>query len=302
MTEVVLDTLDEERRQFLLETSVLDTMCGPLCDAATGRQGSAEVLVELERANLFLIPLDDRREWYRYHELFADVLRNRLLQSDPELALAVHRRASEWLGPEGYRYEAVRHAVAANALESAITLVLEDWRPSLEQDDAAAILRQLEELPRTNVERDARLAVVRAWALSALNRREDSLAALESAESARFEPPMPCGLPFEAATALTRACFPWGDSARMLGAAERASELLGDTFSVGRPISLLALGWARRLTGESEAARAPLEQAAFLAARSNQWLVAGIAKAMLARISLETDDVDVDVVRRLGVR
>ena len=142
LTEVVLDTLDEERHQFLLETSVLDTMSGPLCDAATGRQGSAEVLVELERANLFLIPLDDRREWYRYHELFADVLRNRLLQSDPELALAVHRRASEWLGPEGYRYEAVRHAVAAHAPESAITLVLEDWRPSLEQDDAVAILRQ----------------------------------------------------------------------------------------------------------------------------------------------------------------
>ena len=294
LTEVVLNALDEERHQFLLETSVLDTMCGPLCDAATGKQGSAEVLIELERANLFLIPLDDCREWYRYHELFADVLRNRLLQSDPELARAVHRRASEWLGPEGYRYEAVRHAVAANALESAIALVLEDWHPSLEQDDAVAILRQLEELPSTYVERDPRLAVVGAWALSALARRDDSLAALESVESARFERPMPCGLPFEAATALTRACFPWGDSARMLGAAAQASELLGDTFSIARPVSLLALGWARRFTGDCEAARAPLEQAAFLAARSNQWLVAGIAKAMLARILLETVDGDVD--------
>ncbi len=295
LTEVVLDALDEDRRQFLLETSVLDTMCGSLCDAATGRQGSAEVLVELERANLFLIPLDDRREWYRYHELFADVLRYRLLQSDPELVRTVHRRASDWLVPEGYRYEAVRHAVAANEVESAIALVLDDWYPSLEQDDAAAILRQLEEIPWTNVERDARLAIAWAWALSALNRREDSLAALESAETARCERAMPCGLPFEAATALTRACFPWGDAARMLGAAGHASELLGDTFSIGRPVSLLALGWARRFAGEYEAARAPLEQAAFLAARSNQWLVAGMAKAMLARISLETDDVDVAV-------
>ncbi len=295
LTEVVLNTLDEERHQFLLETSALDTMCGALCDAATGRQGSAEVLVELERANLFLIPLDDRREWYRYHELFADVLRNRLLQSDPELARAVHQRASEWLGPEGYRYEAVRHAVAANASESAITLVLEDWRPSLEQDDAAAILRELDELPRANVERDPRLAVVSAWALSVLNRREDSLAALESAELAGSERPMPCGVPFDAATALIRAYFPWGDSARMLGAAARASELLDDSFSVGRPVSLLALGWARCLTGEDEAARAPLEQAAFLAARSNEWLVVGIARAMLARISLEAGDIDIAV-------
>ena len=295
LTEVVLETLDEERRQFLLETSVLDALCGPLCDEATGRHGSVEGLIELERANLFLIPLDDCREWYRYHELFADALRNRLLQSDPELARTVHRRASEWLGREGYRYEAVRHAVAADELESAITLVLDDWRPSLAEDDAAAILRQLEELPWAGVEQDARLAVVSAWALGALNRREESLAALESAESARFERPMPCGLPFEAATMLARACFSWGDSARMLGAAEHASEMLGDTFTIGRPVSLLALGWARPLTGEYEGARAPLEQAAFLATRSNQWLVAGIAKAMLARISLEIDDVDVAV-------
>ena len=295
LTEVVLDTLDEERHQFLLETSVLDRMCGSLCDAATGRQGSAEALVELERANLFLIPLDDRRDWYRYHELFADVLRNRLLQCDPELARDVHQRASEWLGREGDRHEAVRHAVAAGALETATALVLEDWQPSLEQGDAAAILRELDVLPGPDVEQDARLAVARAWALSVLNRREDSLAALESAEAAQMERPMPCGLPFEAATALTRACFPWGDSAGMLGAAERASELLHDTFSVGRPVSLLALGWARGFQGDGEAARAPLEQAAFLAARSEQWLVAGIAKALLARITLETDDVDAAV-------
>ena len=295
LTEVVLDTLDEERHQFLLETSILEAMSGPLCDAATDRRGSAEVLVELERANLFLIPLDDRREWYRYHELFRAVLRNRLLQSDPELALTVHRRASEWLGREGYRYEAVRHAVSAGALEAAIALVLEDWRPSLEQRDAVALLRELEELPPTSDEQDARLALVRAWALSVLNRREESLGALESAESARGAPPMPCGLPFEAAIALTRACFPWGDSAQMVDAAAQASDMLSDTFSLARPVSLLALGWARRLKGEDESALAPLEQAAFQASRSNQWLVAGMAKALLARISLATDDVDVAV-------
>ena len=208
----------------------------------------------------------------------------------------MHQRASEWLGREGDRHEAVRHAVAAGALESATALVLEDWRPSLEQDEAAAILRQLEEIPGPDVEQDARLAVASAWALSVLNRREDSLAALDSAESAHSERPMPCGLPFEAATALIRACFPWGDSAGMLDAAETASELLDDTFSIGRPVSLLALGWARRFKGEHEAARAPLEQAAFLAARSDQWLVAGIAKAMLARITLETGDIDAAAV------
>ena len=295
LTEVVLDTLDEDSRLFLLETSVLDSMNGPLCDAAVQRQGSAELLVELERANLFLVPLDDRREWYRYHQLFAEVLRNQLLRSDAEHAHEVHRRASEWYAAAGDGYEAVRHAVAADELETAITLVFEGWRPSLEQGHAEASLRQLEALPLTNVERDARLALVKAWALGVLNSREDSLAALEAAEAARFDGPMRCGLSFEAATALTRACFPWGDSDGMLGAANRVCELQGDTLSSGRSLSLLALGWARLFAGEHEVARAPLEQAAFLAARSKQWLVAGIAKALRARISLEADDVDASV-------
>ena len=295
LTEVVLDTLDEDSRLFLLETSVLDSMNGPLCDAAVQRQGSAELLVELEHANLFLVPLDDRREWYRYHQLFAEVLRNQLLRSDVELAHQVHRRASEWYAAAGDGYEAVHHAVAADELETAVTLVFESWQPSLDQAHAEASLRQLEELPWTNVERDPRLALVKAWALGVLDSREDSLVALEAAETGRFDEPMRCGLSFEAATALTRACFPWGDSSGMLGAATTACELQGDTLSSGRPLSLLALGWARLFAGEAEAAREPVEQAAFLATRSNQWLVAGIAKALLARISLEADDVDTAV-------
>ena len=295
LTEVVLDTLDDDSRRFLLETSVLEEMCGPLCDAAARRQGSGELLVELEHANLFLVPLDDRREWYRYHPLFAEVLRNQLLRSDAELDREVHRRASEWYAANGYEYEAVRHAVAADELETAVTLVFEGWRPSLEQGHAEASLRELEELPWTNVERDGRLALVKAWALSVLNCREESLAALDAAEAARFDGPMRCGLSFEAATTLTRACFPWGDSSGMLAAATRVCELQGDTISSGRPLSLLALGWARLFAGDHEAARAPLEQAAFLAARSKQWLVAGIAKALLARISLEADHVDAAV-------
>ena len=295
LTEVVLDTLDEQSRQFLLETSVLESMCGPLCDAIVGRQGSVELLVELEHANLFMVPLDDRREWYRYHQLFAEVLRNQLLRSDAELAHEVHRRASEWYAANGSRYEAVHHAIAADELETAVTLVFDGWRPSLEQAHAEASLRQLEELPWRKVERDPRLALVRAWALGVLNSREDSLAALETAEAGRFDGHMRCGLSFEAATALTRACFPWGDSSRMLGAATRACELQGDTLSSGRPLSLLALGWARLFAGEADAAREPHEQAAFLATRSKQWLVAGIAKALLARISLEADEIDAAV-------
>ena len=295
LTEVVLERVDEESRQFLLETSLLDAMSGPLCDAAVRRGGSGEMLAELEQGNLFLVPLDDRREWYRYHQLFAEVLRNQLLRTDAELAREVHRRAAEWYAANGHPCDAVRHAVAADELETAVMVVVDGWHPSLEQEDAEASLRQLGALPPTNVEHDARLGLVQAWALGVLNRCEESLAALETAEAARFDGPMHGGLSFEAATALTRACFPWGDSDRMLDAANRVCELQGDTLSSGRALSLLALGWARLFAGEHELARVPLEQASFLAARSTQWLVAGVAKALLARISLEADDVDAAV-------
>ena len=85
-----------EVRDFLLRTAVLDRLTGPLCDAVTGQSGGAAMLADLERANLFLVPLDTERSWYRYHHLFADVLHARLLTEDPDLVPQLHRRASDW--------------------------------------------------------------------------------------------------------------------------------------------------------------------------------------------------------------
>ena len=83
-------------RDFLLRTAVLDRLTGPLCDAVTGQSGGAAMLADLERANLFVVPLDTERSWYRYHHLFADVLHARLLAEDPDLVPQLHRRASDW--------------------------------------------------------------------------------------------------------------------------------------------------------------------------------------------------------------
>src|SRR5664279_524654 len=100
-------------RGFLLHTAVLDRLTGPLCDAVTGREDGSQMLGALERANLFLVPLDDRREWYRYHHLFADVLRAHLLAGRPDLVALLHRRASLWYERHNLTEEAVRHALAA---------------------------------------------------------------------------------------------------------------------------------------------------------------------------------------------
>jgi len=291
LAEVVLDTLDPEPRQFLLETSVLESMCGPLCDVVTGREDSADLLLEIERANLFLVPLDDRREWYRYHQLFAEVLQNQLLRRDADHARELHRRASRWLAGEGSTFEAVRHAIAAGEVEAAARLVAERWVSLLVLGRAETILRCLEVFPAGLVERDAQLSLVEAWALSMLNRRGEALEALGRVEGAGGVEHLPDGSSLEALTALVRAWFPCGDAQGMLAAATRAHELEGERRSVWQPVVLLALGWARYFGGEPYEARSPLQEAALLATRASQWPLACLAKAVLSRVCLAADDV-----------
>ncbi len=123
LVEEVLHRQPEHVRGFLLRTSILERLSGPLCDAVSGQAGGKAMLEALDRGNLFLVPLDDRRRWYRYHQLFADVLQARLLDEQPELAPELHRRASDWYERNGERSEAIRHAMAGNDLERAADLI-----------------------------------------------------------------------------------------------------------------------------------------------------------------------------------
>jgi LuxR family transcriptional regulator, maltose regulon positive regulatory protein len=147
LVEEVLHRQPEQVRSFLLETSILARITGTLCDAVTGQGGGRAMLESLDRRNLFLIPLDDRRQWYRYHHLFADVLRARLLDERPGLAPELHRRAAEWHEAHGDRTEAIRHAMAGGDLARAADLV-ELAIPATTQHRQEATLRQwLEALP-----------------------------------------------------------------------------------------------------------------------------------------------------------
>ena len=113
LTEEVLDRQDEEVRTFLLETSLLERLSGGLCDAVTGRADSRAMLERVERAGLFLVPLDEVRGWWRYHHLFAGLLRARLQQQRPGRVVSLHRAAAAWCEEHGLADDAVRHALAA---------------------------------------------------------------------------------------------------------------------------------------------------------------------------------------------
>ena len=123
LAEEVLARLPTDDREFLLRTSVLRRLTGPLCDAVTGQTGGTARLIDLERANMFLVPLDERREWYRYHHLFGDVLRTHLSEQHPDEVGALHRRASDWWNAKGDPAQAVEHALAAGDLDRAAELM-----------------------------------------------------------------------------------------------------------------------------------------------------------------------------------
>jgi LuxR family maltose regulon positive regulatory protein len=140
LADEVLDHQPAQVRRFLLDTCLLERLTGPLCDAMTGRTDGRATLVSLERQNLFVVPLDDHRGWYRYHQLFADVLRSHLLAERPEEVAALHRRASAWFEQSAAPAPAVRHALATGDADQAAALV-EAAIPGLRRRRREAVIR-----------------------------------------------------------------------------------------------------------------------------------------------------------------
>jgi LuxR family maltose regulon positive regulatory protein len=192
LVEEVLDRQPDDVREFLLATAVLDQLHGDLCDALTGRADGAGVLESLERDNLFVIPLDDERRWYRYHHLFADVLQSRLTAQSPETVAGLHAAASRWYADQGLLGDAIRHALAGGDPERAADLI-ELAAPDLRRRrDSHALRAWLLALPEVVVRRRPLLAVQMVW----LRLSEGDLVAvsvwLDAAEDglARQQPPV----------------------------------------------------------------------------------------------------------------
>ena len=182
LAEEVLQRQPEHVQQFLLQTSILDRLSGPLCDAVTGQDSGKAMLAALERGNLFLVPLDDRRRWYRYHQLFADVLHARLRDEQPDDVPELHRQASGWYERNDEPSEAIRHALAAGDFGRAADLV-ELAIPAMRRTrQEAAVLGWLELLPDEVVRVRPVLNVGFAGALLAGGEYESVEARLRDAE------------------------------------------------------------------------------------------------------------------------
>ena len=174
LVEEVLDQQPSAIQEFLLKTSILERLTGPLCDTVTGNGGirepdtppdSQSILEHLEAANLFIVPLDHERRWYRYHRLFADLLQQRLQRSRPDLLPVLHRRASTWHEQQGLMAEAIDHALAAKDIERAVTLIEESVEATLMRSEVATFLNWVGRLPDEWVRARPTLCFFHAWAL-----------------------------------------------------------------------------------------------------------------------------------------
>lgn len=159
LTEEVLGRQSESVKQFLLHTSILNHLCGPLCDAVTGGSGGQAMLEQIERGNLFLIPLDDERYWYRYHHLFSDMLRRHLQRASPDGLPDLHHRASEWFEQQGWISEAIEHALLTQDSELAAGLIDQFSDILWMQGEIATLTRWLKLLPEATVQARPRLAL-----------------------------------------------------------------------------------------------------------------------------------------------
>jgi LuxR family maltose regulon positive regulatory protein len=192
LTQEVLDRQPEPLRTFLLETSVLERLSGPLCDAVTGRSDSQQLLEQVERANLFLVPLDEVRRWWRYHHLFADLLRARLHQEQPERVPALHEAAAAWSEQHGLVDDAVRYALAAGDAVWAARLIERHFDDLLRRNEDATLHRWLQALPAEVVRSRPRLCLAQAlwaWIGGRLEAVEPLVAEAERAYPAVAEEP-----------------------------------------------------------------------------------------------------------------
>ena len=290
----VLQAHDPSAQALMLRTSVLERLSGPLCDAVLEQDGSAAMLDALSRTNLFLAPLDDEGRWYRFHHLFAQLLRVELERREPGLAPVLHRRAYAWHRDHGTTGEAIQHAIAAGAYAEAAELIQGSWISYANTCRYDTVLAWLRRLPDEVLDGDVQLLLVQAWVLSLSAEREEAALAIAAVErlGGLSAGPLPDGFSSgEASLTMLRACFPWGDVGAQLDNGRRAAELEGPG-SPWRPLACWAVGTGLYFRGEPDEADRWFAESAALAPASAQWLAGEASLAYRSWIAGERGRLD----------
>jgi LuxR family transcriptional regulator, maltose regulon positive regulatory protein len=262
LAEEILGRQPAAIRRFLTRTSILSRFCAPLCDAVTGSADAAEMLAALERDNAFIVPLDQSRRWFRYHHLFAQVLRDELGQTEPGLVPVLHRRANAWYQRSGLTDEAIGHAIAAGDRAGAIDLMASNWHPYAASGRTATVREWARGLGDRAIGADPVAAHCVAWSAAASGDRELVRRWLPVMAASARPGPMPDGMQsLESSVALLQGLCGFDGLEPMRRAAEWAVELESDASQPWYALARTVLGFSRYLSGDPAGAEKPLLEA-----------------------------------------
>ncbi len=286
LTEEVLAGHMDEVRDFIRTVSILDRFSAALCDFIRETTGSAAILHDLERSNLFLVPLDEERTWFRFHHLFASVARSELEVEHPERVPVLHARAARWFRDHGHVDEAVTHSLASGSKREAALLVQANWLTYVDNGRAATVLAWLDALGASSIANDPAARVTAAWMAAISGDRaalKEHLAALEEFQDVG---PLPDGTrSVESAISMIRGVFGYGGPVEMTASAQRALELETDGGSPYYSVAHMSRGHAAYVAGDLD-----LAVDLFAKASQNEAAPAIIRVLALAGRSLAEDE------------
>jgi LuxR family maltose regulon positive regulatory protein len=256
LAEEVLSRQPGDIRQFLARTAILDRFCAPLCDAVVGSANSAEIIDVLDRENLFLVPLDDNRQWYRYHHLFAQVLRSQLARTEPDIGPILYERASAWHRLSGSKDEAIRYALAADDIAGAVDLIARHWLAYVDSGRAGTVRAWLRSLGDDQIAAHPLAAHSAAWVAALFGDRESVRRWVPVVTAGTHDGPLPDGMRSLEFSAVLLGTFGFDGIRTMRESAARAVALERDPTSPWYALAMTVLGFSLYLSGAPGAAEA----------------------------------------------
>jgi LuxR family maltose regulon positive regulatory protein len=296
LVDEVLRRQTPEVQTFLLDTSILNRLSGPLCDAVTKdtsgvSQPSQRILKDLQRSNLFIVPLDQKGEWYRYHRLFSDLLQARLQRKGQAHISKLQRRASEWYETEGLIDEAIQHALRSQDHGFAADLIERNSQDALMRSETMTFLRWVQMLPEEEIQSRTKLGVYRAWTLL-LHGAPLTAVELQLHRSRKESDPPGSSLALEAFIALSQ-----GRIDRGMELTEKALDVLPDEEVYLRDIATLCAAAARIWLGDIERGYSMLEQTSHASQRSGN--IAGAVMVLCELAELHSKQLQLDKAQEL---
>jgi LuxR family maltose regulon positive regulatory protein len=259
LMEEVLDQQSASVQTFLLQTAILDRLTGPLCDTLTGQDDGQQTLEMLERGNLFIVPLDSERHWYRYHRLFADLLRQRLRLTHPEKLPLLHRGAGDWFRHQGYHREAIKYSLAAGDYQGAAESIGAMGIDIIQQGEHTTVSEWIHALPEELVKDQPYLCVLHAWALLLAGELDTAQVRLMDAENALESPKHQDDEQADTILALVHShraylAFMMGEHEKTISYAHRALDQLPESAALMKAQTALYLGVTYRFQGQFQPA------------------------------------------------